>query len=165
MQADTWGEEKNLSVSLCEKEGWCKEIGGGMETVLCPHRLVIFINKSSATPRLRSSVPMFLFFFPISVNLTCNVCRKHELLKLPEGEAVTYLFISHTGIELNLKKEECREMDKKWERRDHKDKKWAGQIVRQHETHQGDGNGKINSDSLFERKKPQIKKHKEFKSI
>lgn len=57
-------------------------------------------------PPLHPGVLFLCFYFPphfSKLNLQC-VCRKHELLKLPKGKAVPYLFISHTGIELNLKK-------------------------------------------------------------
>lgn len=91
-QADIWGKKKKFYVSLCEKEGWYKEMSGGMEALRRPYytlkwyRLVIFINKSSPSPfpRIFSSVPVFLFFSPhfSKLNLKC-VSRKHELLKHP----------------------------------------------------------------------------------
>lgn len=165
-QADIWGKKKKFYVSLCEKEGWYKEMSGGMEALRRPYytlkwyRLVIFINKSSPSPfpRIFSSVPVFLFFFPhfSKLNLKC-VSRKHELLKHP----------IHKPHRSSPKKTKaciptlcmcvcvggrCRELDKEWERRDEEHKNEQDKLL-DNMTHQGDGNGKTNSDSLLEKKK------------
>lgn len=99
----------------------------------------------------------FYFFSPISVNLTWNVSRKHELLKHP----------IHKPHRSSPKKTKaciptlcmcvcvggrCRELDKEWERRDEEHKNEQDKLL-DNMTHQGDGNGKTNSDSLLEKKK------------